>query len=262
VKSKKKRWTPEHKDALKQSWPIVIAAVLYTLAFPTANLWPLSFVCLIPVIALVLEAGTSKRAFWFGFLAGCLGNLGKLYFLIYTINHYGHFPLPAAILVELILCATLGSFWGGTFWAARRMMSDGKIPLWLSVCASWMFLEWFLTWFLTGFPWELLGHALIGWLPMAQAADVIGGLGLSFPVIFGNVVGYEIYRFVKKRRETFPLIHVGALIAMLAALVAYGFVRMPQIDRLAAKGDSIRVGMLQANIDQNDKWQDDSRDRT
>ena len=33
---------------------------------------------------------------------------------------------------------------------------------------------------LTGFPWNVTGHAFLGWLPLAQGASVVGQHGLNF----------------------------------------------------------------------------------
>ncbi|MBZ0272924.1 apolipoprotein N-acyltransferase [bacterium] len=253
-----KKLSPESIDAIKKSWPAALGGLAYLLAFPTFNLWPLAFIAIAPTIGLVDRAATNKRAFWFAFVGGFVANAGKLYWLVYTINHYGHFPLPAALLVFGLLCATLGSFWGGAFVAGRFLVRSGNVPRFAAYALAWMFHEWWLTWFLTGFPWELLGHVFIAALPFAQIADVFGGIALSFPVIFGNALAYEIWRAWKGERA-WPIAQAGVLAAMLAIMAGYGFWRMPQIDRLMAKGDVIRVGMLQGNTDQNAKWNADYR---
>ncbi len=244
----------EKKEVLKQSWPALLTAAAYVPAFPSLGIWPLAFLCMAPTIALCVKAPTLKRAFWFAFVAGFFSYVGKLYWLVYTINHYGHFPLPLAVLIQFLLCAAMGTFWATAFVAMRWLMDKGKVPLWLAFTMSWMTHEWVLTWILTGFPWDLLGHCLTGWLPMAQAADLIGGIGLSFPVAFGSVVTYEVYRFIRKQREKFPVVQTAVLCVMVLSMAVYGVVRMKQIDALGEKGDTIRIGMLQGNVDQNKKW--------
>jgi len=246
--------SPEKIEILKKTWPALITAVAYVLAFPSAGIWPLAFVCMAPTIAMCMSAPTLKRVFWFAFAAGFLGYVGKLYWLVYTINHYGHFPLPLAVLIQFLLCATMGSFWATAFTAMRWLTDKGKLPLWLAFTMSWMTHEWVLTWILTGFPWDLLGHSLTGWLPMAQSADIIGGIGLSFPTAFGSVVAYEIYRFIRKQRENFPAVLSGVLCLMIVSMALYGVLRMKQIDKLSEQGKTIRIGMLQGNVDQNKKW--------
>lgn len=257
---------PERKEALRESGPALVTAALYVLAFPSAGLWPLAFFALWPTLVIVESAKTTKRAWWFGFVAGFVGNAGKLYWLVYTINHYGHFPLPAALLVFGLLCGFLGVFWGYTYWGARRVHEITRVPLLVVFPLAWMTQEWVLTWILTGFPWSLLGHALVGWLPMAQAADVIGGLGLSFPVAFGSALAYEIHRHVAEKRaggsRPFPIRGAAAFAAMVLALIIYGLARMPAVDAAMKEGKSVRIGMLQGNIDQNEKWDPANQART
>ncbi|MCC6157592.1 MAG: apolipoprotein N-acyltransferase [Deltaproteobacteria bacterium] len=263
---KKIRLTPERREALRESWPALVTALLYVLAFPSAGLWPLAFVALAPTLAIAQGAKTTERTWWFGFVAGFVGNAGKLYWLVYTINHYGHFPLPAALVVFSLLCGFLGVFWGYTFWLTRRVGERVALPLSVVFPLAWMTQEWVLTWFLTGFPWSMIGHALVGWLPMAQAADVIGGLGLSFPVALGNAVIYEIWKFARERQSRpdrrFPVGEFVTFAMWVVALAVYGFLRIPAIDQQMASGRAIRVGMTQGNIDQNEKWNPGNQDRT
>ncbi|MCZ7585819.1 MAG: apolipoprotein N-acyltransferase [Deltaproteobacteria bacterium] len=255
-------FTADRKEALRETWPVLPGAALYFLAYPTVGAWPLIFVALAPTVALVHTAKTPKRAFWFAFAAGFAANAGKLYWLVYTINHFGHFPLPAALLVFGLLCAAIGCFWGVPLYYFHRITKATGYPVWLTFPVAWMVHDWLLSWVLTGFPWEMVGHALVSWLPMAQFADVIGGFGLTYPVAFGNVVAYEIYRFARRRRDGFPTGESIAFAAMVAFLAIYGLVRLPQVDRMMEAGRPVKVGMLQGNVDQNEKWDPRFKNRT
>lgn len=269
------RWSRALGDAiagtpafLKYYRLAILGAAIYVFTFPNflwtkTTLWPLAFIALAPMLAMADRAQTAKAAFKVGLVSGFFANLGKLYWLLHTIHHYGHFPLPAAILVLALLCLTIGSFWGVAFWANWSMSKRGGFSIWITFPLAWMLLEWWMTVAMgIGFPWLAIGHALIGWLPLAQIADVIGGMSLSLPVAFGNVVAYEAWRAARAERPNYPVKQAAGLFAVLLVFLVYGLVRMGQIDKQMEAGETIKVGMLQGNIDQNEKWSEGNRVKT
>ena len=236
-------------------WPACLCAVIYVLVFPKAELSPLAFVFLIPLLAALNDPGVSlKRVFFLFWLAGTLGNIGKMYWLVYTMNHYGYIPLPLAVFVFLLLTSTLGLFWSSWGTAVYALKKGTSVPLIMLLPAGWVAMEWCFTWVLSGFPWDPIGNSLINLLPMVQFADVFGVYGISFVVILGNVALFELMRFFKKERSAFPVPQIAVFAALLVFLFGYGLWRIPNIEAKLAQGKTIRVGLLQGNIDQLVKW--------
>jgi len=244
----------------KEYWPAFLTAVLYVFCFPHIRLGVLGFVCLVPLLAAVLKTGDTRKAMKLAWVAGTLGNIGKLYWLVYTISYFSPIPLPAATLVLLLLSSTLGLFWalnlGTVHWAVKK----GGLPLVLVFPAAWVFWDWFLTWFLGGFPWELLGCAAFHVPLLKQTFDLVGEHGLGWLLAFGNVVFYWLWLYFRKQKA-FPKISTVVLAVLVVAGMIYGAVRMHQIDKLAEQGKSITVGLLQGNVDQNIKWKPQHRYR-
>jgi len=58
--------------------------------------------------------------------------------------------------------------------------------------ALWVFLEFSRSYFLTGFPWNLLAYSQTSNLFAIQAADLFGAFGVSFMVMFTNIIAFEI----------------------------------------------------------------------
>src|SRR5690349_2934254 len=82
----------------------VLSGVLYFLAFPGIDLWPLSFVALVPLI-LALRGQTPKHALLFGWLSGFTMTMLGFYWLLEMLQTFSGFPLPLCALFMAILCA-------------------------------------------------------------------------------------------------------------------------------------------------------------
>jgi apolipoprotein N-acyltransferase len=243
------------KQALIETWPAVLSAAMYVLIFPSASLAPLAFVFLVPVLySLRTGRGGPRRAFWLFWTVGFLGNIGKMYWLVYTMNHYGYIPLPLALIVFGLLNATLGLYWAIPLWLVFKYEKKTKIPFLLLFPAGWIAVEWLLSWFLTGFPWDMLGNSLIDFLPMAQFADLFGVYGLSFFLVVANVAALELILYFKKSRERFPVLETALFAGLFVVILGYGLWRMPNIEAKMAQGETIKVGLLQGNVDQLVKW--------
>lgn len=237
-------------------WPAILCAVLFVLSLPMASISPLIFVFLVPVlIALSREDVTAKKAFWLFWWAGFLANIGKQYWLVYTMNHYGYIPLPLAVIVLVLMNGVIGWFWGCVGAGVFSLRKKLALPLIVLIPTGWVVQEWALTWVFSGFPWELVGNALVNHLlVLAQFGDVFGVYGLSFWVMTGNVAAFEIYQYFKKKSDKFPLIPVTVFLCLFVLILVYGLWRMSNIESTLAQGKTVKVGILQGNIDQLVKW--------
>src|SRR5688572_2343266 len=80
------------------------SGLLYFLAFPGVDLWPLGFVALVPLIV-ALRGQTPRRALWLGWLAGFPVTMFGFYWLLNILETFSRFPLPLCVLFMAILCA-------------------------------------------------------------------------------------------------------------------------------------------------------------
>jgi apolipoprotein N-acyltransferase len=100
-----------------------------------------------------------------------------------------------------------------------------------------------------GFPWELLGYSQAGLLPVAQAASLVGVYGLS--ALVASVSAGAVYAALSRtRRRWYPMAGVAAVIAVVGVWGALR-IRAAALDKAGAP---IRVGVLQGNIPQEEKW--------
>jgi len=229
---------------------IVLSSALWACAFPNVGLWPFVFVAIVPLL-FIMEGASPKRAFWITFATTLLAYAGLVYWLIYTINHYGYIFLPVAILVFIIMLVMLAAI-RGLFFAVPYAWVGKRAPCYIVVPLLWVGADYFQTLFFGGFPWEFFGYAPYKILPLIQAADILGVWLLTFIFVFINAAIYELFRADVGRLRKI----IGAALSFLlvAALFIYGQLRLNQIRETMAKSEKIRVAVVQGNIPQDVKW--------
>ncbi len=232
----------------------ILAGLLSALAFPRPDLAELAWIGLVPLI-LVME----KRPFRSGFVAGAVFFGTVLYWLNIVMTTYGrlHPVLSAAAYLMLVLYLAL--FWGGATWAASRLREKLKAPVWLALPVCWVAMEFIRAFFLSGFPWATLGYGLHSRLVLIQSADLFGVYGLSFLLVLANAV---IARMVtwRQRKNSFPLPAFGVFLALFLGNFGYGWICLGlDLDR---RPQSLRVALVQGNIDQGVKWDPAYQEKT
>ncbi len=104
--------------------------------------------------------------------------------------------------------------------------------------------------FLTGFPWVPLGNSQVTVLPVAQLASVLGVYGLSALVAYVNATLAFALRHVRPRIASS---RCQCRDVVLIGVGAWGTWRIAD-GSLTREGTPIRVGLIQGNIAQEDKW--------
>jgi len=103
--------------------------VLYFLAFPGIDWWPLSFVALVPLI-LALRGQTPRRGLALGWLAGFSMTMLGFYWLVGMLQTFSGFPVALCVLFAAILCAYQGGRIALLGWLSARAERRGW-PAWL-----------------------------------------------------------------------------------------------------------------------------------
>lgn len=244
--------------------PIVLASIsglLYPLCFPDSNLGWLAWVMLLP-LHLALDALSSRQAFWIGWLAGLIAFIGTMSWVVTAMHQYGKMPLAASYAVLVLLAAYLGAYIAAYALAFTRLRRRfGHLAV-LGAPCLWVGLELLRTYLLSGLPWALLGYSQYRWLPVIQIADLAGVYGVSFLILLVNVALAEAALWLLKRLRRaasgqppppFPwLSQVAAASAFVLALL-YGQSHL-QEEPATGSARTIQVGLVQANIDQAEKW--------
>jgi apolipoprotein N-acyltransferase len=141
--------------------------------------------------------------------------------------------------------------------AVGHLVRVGGLRALAIVPAAWVATEYARgTWLLGGFPWVPLGNSQVTVLPVAQLASVLGVYGLSFLVAAVNA-GMTLALLTSGRRRRLA---VAATVALPMLVAAWGTWRI-STNALTTVGVEQRVGVVQANIAQEDKWKSEEAHR-
>jgi apolipoprotein N-acyltransferase len=226
---------------------LFIAGGATAIAFAPYNAWPLLFLTL-PYLLLQLEATTARRAAWrcffFGYGLCAAGTYWIAFSLLIDAAQFG-WLVPFCVLG--ISAAFALYFWvmGYSFAKLSTKHRFGNILLFSIL---WVGFEYLRSIGMLGFPWNLMGYAVMPSERLSQAASIIGTFGISWVIMFC----------------AFPLIHrnrtyLASIIAILIAAYGYGMWRVPSTPTPVTE---TRLRLVQPNIPQEMKWTAEGKDES
>ena len=170
-----------------------------------------------------------------------------------TVSTFGGLPVIVAVIVAALLVlymATYIAVTGAMVAMLTRRFGLGGLCL---APAAWVAMEYLRGILFGGFPWIPLGNTMVTLLPIAQLASVAGVYGLSLFVAFVNV-GFAVAALVRLRfgPADARLIAAGGTLGLIAVVSVWGGMRLAGNE--LTSGTPIRVGLIQGNIAQTDKW--------
>ena len=235
------------------------SGLLLALSFPKFGHPALAWIALAPL--LVALAGTTlRRAFALGFVAGAIYFAGTLYWITRVMAMYGDMAFWVAVLINAGLIAYQSLFPAIFALVVRRIVVAHGPRALMAAPLVWVATELGRTHIFTGFPWVLLGYSQTSVLPIAQFASLFGVYGVSMLVAsVSAAVASSISNANRKAREKFRrgaarLLPVVIVLAMVLGVAVWGSRRAATAE-WTHSGDVIRVGLIQGNIDQDEKIQ-------
>ena len=228
--------------------------MLLAASFPKFGQPTFAWGALAPVfVAVALRATAPLYTPWAGFRLGLMTGWVyfscTLYWTVSVMTTYGGLPTPVAILCAGLLVGYLSLYVGAVAvllgGAVRRFGISG---MWLAP-VFWVALEWARGWIGGGFPWVPLGSSQGSVLPIAQLASVTGVYGVSFLVALVGTAAAVVG--LSQRRN--QLIASAAVVLLVVVVAAAGMMRLAD-SRLSTSGRVVRVGLIQGNVAQDQKW--------
>jgi len=177
--------------------------------------------------------------------------LGTVYWVSTVMAVYGGLSTLVAALVTLLFVAYLAAYCGlFTVLLRLAVRQFGLAGVWCAP-ALWVATEWAraTTTVGGGFPWVLLGASQATVLPVAQTASVIGVFGLSGLVATTGTAAAA----VALARGRAHRIGAAVVVLIVATAAAAGVWRLSRAE-LDEAGTPLRVGIVQGNVAQNQKW--------
>jgi apolipoprotein N-acyltransferase len=261
------------------------SGILLALSFPKFGHSALAWIALTPLLVALsarprVQNPGLRTSFVLGLLTGVLYFTGTLYWITRVMAVYGDMQGWVALLINALLVAYLALFPAVFALIVRRIVVvHGPAGL-MAAPLVWVTTELGRTYIITGFPWVLLGYSQASVLPIAQLASVFGVYGVSFLVAAisaaltmvavgpaeaghylrpeGRVVseaqgervgggGAGAKRFA---RQSAPAV---VMLAIVIVVAVWGSRRAARREWTEA-GDPVRVGLIQGNVDQGQKW--------
>jgi len=235
---------------------LVFTSVLLVISFPKCDQPLFAWISLIPLLY-ALEGKSAYQNFSWGWVCGFLFHIGLIYWIVVVTTTYGNMIYPLGILVMFLLAGYLGLFFGLTFALSRFIEQKTTFNSTLTIPFIWVTMEYIKSFLFSGFPWESLGYSQYRLLPLIQCADLTGVYGISFLIVYVNVTLYLLLRGIPSKKIPYKEITFGVLI--ISAALLYGRWRLIDIKNITESSFSMRVGLIQGNIDQAIKWDLDFR---
>lgn len=239
----------------------VVSGVLVCVSFPTLiagvhlpEMGWLMWVALVPLLLAVRRA-SPRRAFCIAFLSAIVWYSGSLFWVYRAMNTYGHLPAVTSALVLVLLVIVVAAYIALAPFLARLIETRwrGEFLVWLP--AAWTAVEILRNFGpCNGFPWADVAMSQWRLLPLIQMCDLTGVWGLIFLIVWVNAFLAEAVARIRGE-EVSRLLPKGIVtVLFLAAALTYGFVRLHAIPPTLGANPSMSVGLVQANIEQGEKW--------
>ncbi|MFN0118696.1 MAG: apolipoprotein N-acyltransferase [Elusimicrobiota bacterium] len=240
----------------------IACGVFYSLAFPPFNISYLTWIAFVPLFVISSPSisrfsisNLKLKSFSLGYVAGFIANLVIFYWLWDTFHAAGLNRITTFSC--WIALAGLMAVYFGVFKLLVDAVPHGFLKYFFSA-ALWVCLEEIKGFVVTGFPWALLSHSQVHHLYLIQISSVFGSPVLSFLIIAVNmsIVGFIssfLFSVSRLRSAGFHFIFISFLVL---STVLFGFLRVRQSRLLEPNAKSIKVALLQGNVDQYSKWDD------
>jgi apolipoprotein N-acyltransferase len=244
-------------------WIPLCAGCLYSFALPPFNhethwslaLFPLlSFIVLLPLFGFAVQPSL-KRAALHTYLYGYTAAFGQYHWLVFDkVEGLWHLVIIGLFLTSAVVgCLYLAA--GLLFRTAVRLFPKAYVFLFP---ALWAAIDYLRTLGDLAFPWAFLGYTLTPLLPLAQLASVTGVWGLTFIIVTGNTLTWQlilnVFHGSAQKKRLFPL---TVFISILLIIGIGGWLRLRSIRLM--QGNRVKISLLQPNIDQF-RWSNDMLD--
>jgi apolipoprotein N-acyltransferase len=219
----------------------IASGLLYWLAFPGVDAWPLALVAWIPFF-IAIQRQPTRLAVLLGLTTGCTMNVAGFIWLQEMLKTFSGFPAPVCFLFLLIVCTYQGgriALLGGLY---GRATSRGWAPNAVFAAA---FVASELVYPLL-FPWYYA--ATVHQVPaLTQVADLGGPILVGLILVAANLALAEpiLARLEGRSLRRAPLLIGG--VSIVSACI-YGALRIHAVDAAMALAPQNTVGVVQADM--------------
>ena len=181
------------------------SGLLLSLAFPPAELWPLAFVAVAPLLWL-LRSARPRRGALLGFVYG-VGFYGAT---LYWILRFGELAWVGLVTLSALSVAVVGLVGPAVIRAGRPLRTA------VGLAALWTLVDWIRgMWPLGGFTWGSLGISQVDDRVLLPLAGLAGVWGVTFVVAAVNALLVEtaVGGGGGRRRAALPVLAAALIVA-------------------------------------------------
>ncbi len=235
-------------------WMALILGAAMPLAYAPFGLLPIFYLSFATVFYLAFVHRQSPKQL---FIIGWLFGFGQFFTGLYWLGEA--FLVDAEVFLWLLpfavtlLPAGLGLFpalalgvFGISLKALRQQPTRLVALIYLAVLLA--LAEYCRANILTGLPWNLPSMAWGSWLYLAQPTNMLGVHGLGLMALLSAV-------FLVSRARGMPLVSA----ALFLSAFIYSAVVLAGSEAQRADRSGLSILLVQPNLDQQEKWQDDKR---
>lgn len=220
------------------------AGVLHFLGWAGFGIWPLAFVCMVPLWR-ALELGLDRswrHALAVGWVYGAVSYLGGYHWLVEFLEVFSGYGFVASVLMFAAFCLYLG-FDYALYAVLYRAFRRRGWPVVAVAVPVLLFVEWVYP---ALFPTYLANSVHMLTLP-TQIADLGGPLLVTALIGVVNLALFDTWRWWRGERPS-PRGSWGLAAAAVLASLVYGAVRVQQIEARMADAPVFRIGVVQVNM--------------
>lgn len=231
---------------------LLLAGGVTGFAFAPFYLFPLLAISF-PLLLLVLpQAPRLWTAYAYGWYFGFGQFFTGLIWIATAFEVDDRYPAAAGYLAVGGLAILLAIFTGlatAIYWKIFQTKDPKKyaLPMALTFVVIWSLSEWLRGHVFTGFPWNLTGYIWGFSDTMLQTTALWGIYGLGVLTLFLALIPYLLIQLPAKSGYRV----MGVAVIMIGGMAAYG---LAQLSTPTHFNDAVKLKIIQANINQQDKW--------
>ena len=230
----------------------LISGILLIIPFLFESMYLITLVALVPLL-IAIHMQKLIHAVLLGFVTGFCVHFIGLYWLVGTMMLFGGIALPVSIIFYFLITIAFGTLLI-PFTVALNLANSRAITKALGgslfIAAAYTASEFV---FPSVFPWRL-GYPLVNVPQLVQVADLGGPYLVSFMVVLGNAVLFQVLVALRNLTRDFPWAGIAAVFAVFTVAAVYGHYRLGSVRDILDTAPKQRIALLQPNVDIREKF--------
>ncbi len=240
--------TPERRKEIRKELLLgLLSGVMIGLSYPPIPLPYLVFVAFVPYFFVIQKREGLADINRFTYFTMFIYNIITLYWVGGWLPNSDPFLMIAG--TTLFFFNPIVFLIPSTLYYLTKKYVNKNLALFLFPL-FWITFEFAYSLTDFNFPWLTLGNSLSYFTNYIQIADIIGVYGLSVLILFANVFVYKFKKDLLPGRGI-NKIALAIFVAIIIIPIIYGNYKTISF---SSQDGSVKVGLIQPNIDPNEKW--------